>query len=174
MKKLSGLIAIAILFSNASYAEERQESGFEAMKRECRNGKALSCGLVGSMFVEGKDTDGNKIPQNIPIGMQLLTTSCNAGDISACTSLGGFYRDGQYIKEDKFKAAKIFKTICDIGSNEFGSSSGLACFQLGIMTKNGEGVLKDKYKAIELFNKACTLGISHGCTFAKNIEQGIF
>lgn len=174
MRKLSGLIVIAILFANASYAEGSQESLFERMKRECRSGDSGSCGLLGQYYVEGKDSSGSNTPQDIALGMKLITASCNAGDLFSCNKIGLYYKDGKYIQVNKYKAAQIFQTVCDAGERgPILSPTGFGCFYLGIMTENGEGVPKNTYKAHELHNKACTLGIDFGCQFARNIEQGI-
>jgi hypothetical protein len=172
MKKNIGLIIMAILFANASYAEESRESAFEQMARECRSGRNVACGVVGVYYVKGEDTFGNKTPQDIVLGLTLVSNSCNEGSLSACNSLAGYYEDGKYIQENKYKAAQIFQTVCDTEERVFIiSSSGSACWRLGLMTEKGEGVPKNKYKALELYNKACALGIQHGCDSARYLKE---
>lgn len=190
---------MAILFSNASYAEESEgaicekngrswlwngnlnqweckkiqprESYFEILKRGCDRGDNVKCGSLGVLYVEGKDLDGTSNPQDVGLGLMLVKQSCGAGNLNACNEMARYYRYGKYIGENKYKAAQIFQLVCDAGERgSLFSPSGYACYYLGIMTEKGEGIPKNKSKAKELYNKACGLEVDLGCEFARDLK----
>ncbi len=71
--------------------------------------------------------------------------------------MGAMYRHGQGVKQDDFKAVKLYSKACD------GGIAG-GCNLLGFMYANGQGVKQSNSKAKELFGKACEGGHADGCT----------
>lgn len=63
---------------------------------------------------------------------------------------------GESVKQDKLKAAELFKKSCDGGEAE-------GCHSLGLVYSKGEGIKQDKLKAAELFKKACDGENPGGC-----------
>ena len=75
----------------------------------------------------------------------------------ACFLAALAYDNGEGVRQDKFKAVKLYTKACDGGSAN-------GCSDLGAMYDNGEGVRQDKFKAVELYTKACDGGSANGCS----------
>ena len=82
--------------------------------------------------------------------------ACDSGNFSGCYNLGVMYNNGLGVKQNYFKAVKLYNKACD-GGNAVG------CYNLGVMYNNGQGVKQDYFKAKELFGKACDGGNNGGC-----------
>ena len=74
----------------------------------------------------------------------------------ACFLAALAYDNGEGVRQDKFKAVKLYTKACDGGSAN-------GCSNLGAMYDNGEGVKLDKKRALALFGKACDLKSEKGC-----------
>lgn len=154
MKKISVLIAMAILFSNASYADESESQAMAAAAKEFELGRMRDRGEIPQ--VETKKVS-NRI--NTPLSNE---RKCNNGSAIECYKLGYLYESGHGIKKDLTKASHFYSQGCNLGNPD-------ACFSLGVMYYNGKGVYRDENKAIQLYRKACSGGIQEAC-FAANFR----
>jgi hypothetical protein len=191
VKKIIGLISTAILFANASYAEEsqgaicennggrwywdgsinqwqcntnwkqQQSDGISKETNECRNGNASSCHHFAFGILEGLEG----YPKDIPLGLQLMNFSCDKGYSLACSRLGREYRYGfEHVQKNQALAAQYYQKACNAPSVQSLLDPGeYVCYNLGQMYRDGEGVSRDKYKALELFRKSCDLGTEKAC-----------
>lgn len=82
--------------------------------------------------------------------------ACDGGDMSGCFNLGAMYDNGEGVKQDDFKAVKLYTKACDSGVIR-------GCHYLGLKYVKGEGVKQSNSKAKELFAKACDGGDTYGC-----------
>ena len=82
--------------------------------------------------------------------------ACDGGDASGCENLGLDYVKGRGVKQNYFKAAKLFAKACDGGNAE-------GCSNLGVSYTNGTGVKQSYTKAKMYFGKACDGGNADGC-----------
>ncbi len=81
---------------------------------------------------------------------------CIASDFRSCVILGSMHDGGYGVKQNKFKAAELYKLACDNGNPT-------GCDMLGEKYQNGEGVEKSFGKAAGLYKKACDSGDVRGC-----------
>ena len=82
--------------------------------------------------------------------------ACDGGDVDGCYNLGQMYIFGIGVKQNYFKAVKIYKKACDEGY-------AMECSNLGDMYVIGQGVKRDIFKAKEFYGKACDGGYTYGC-----------
>ncbi len=90
--------------------------------------------------------------------------ACDDGDPNGCYILGDMYDNGLGVKQDHFKAVKLYTKSCDAGIAQ-------GCNNLGVMYYKGEGCKQDISKAQEYFRKACKGGIEKGCTGFKILNN---
>lgn len=86
---------------------------------------------------------------------------CNKGNGDAvqaesCYNLGLMYYKGEGVRQDYYKAAKLYKKACDM-------KYGDACNNLGVLYGKGLGVRQNLSTAKHYFGKACDLGNQVGC-----------
>lgn len=81
-----------------------------------------------------------------------------------CEVLGEMYEDGKGVKQDYFKAAKLYQKACDGGDAR-------GCFNLGGMYYRGHGVKRNKTNAKELYDKACNMKLQLGCEEYKRLNE---
>ena len=89
-------------------------------------------------------------------GVTKLQKACNEGNALGCANLGAMYVTGEGIKQDYFKAVKLFQKACNGGN-------ALGCFGLGNMYEFGLGVKQDYTKAKLFYGKGCDMGFQDGC-----------
>lgn len=188
MKKLSGLIVIAILFANTSYAEEsqgaicennggkwywngsqwacnmnwkqQQQNSISKLVNECKNGTMLSCYLLAGNTLEGKEG----YQHDITFAINLLTSTCENGYELSCGRLGTEYYSGRNIQGSTALATKYYEKSCELKSHKPEITLEVDdCYMAGSFYKDGNGVPKNKYKALELFRKSCNLGTEKAC-----------
>jgi TPR repeat protein len=93
--------------------------------------------------------------------------ACDAGNAKGCLLLAFMYEDGQGVRQDYFKAAKLYTKACDAGEAK-------GCLLLAFMYEDGKGVRKDESIAKEYYGKACDNGDIGGCKeYKKLYEKGI-
>jgi hypothetical protein len=66
------------------------------------------------------------------------------------------YDKGKGVKQNSFKASKIFTLVCNSGETS-------GCNSLGVMYRNGEGVKQNRRLALKYFGKACDMKDELGC-----------
>lgn len=89
------------------------------------------------------------------------------GDIfqsATCHNLGVMYANGEGVRQDYAKAAKLYKKACDM-------KYGGACNDLGVQYDKGQGVRQNRSTAKQYYGKACDLGEQMGCDNYKKINQ---
>jgi hypothetical protein len=190
MKKIIGLIATAILFANASYAEEsqgtvcennggrwywdgsinqwqcnmnwrqQQQNGISKLVNECKNGTMLSCYVLATDILEGHEG----YQHDITFAINLLTSTCQNGYDLSCGRLGNEYYSGRNVQGSTALATKYYEKGCELKSHKPAITLEVDdCYMAGRFYRNGEGVSRDKYKALELFRKSCDLGTEKAC-----------
>ena len=82
---------------------------------------------------------------------KLLSGSCDAGDAAACNKFGAKLQKGDFVLQDKGRAATVFDRACK-------GHVGEACARLGSMLQQGDGVSRDSARALKLFEQACAQG----------------
>ncbi|MDR0467503.1 MAG: sel1 repeat family protein [Campylobacteraceae bacterium] len=120
-----------------------------------------------------------------------LRTLCDRYDTQNCVKLGLAYEHGNGVKENKVKAAELYKKACE-NNNSLGClslsmmyqkansmpqdsnlitnllkdcalNSRSGCFWAGLIYKSGVDVEEDTQKAKEYFAKSCALELKDGC-----------
>jgi uncharacterized protein len=82
---------------------------------------------------------------------QTCQGKCDAGDMEACYSLGGWYVIGAGVKEDDARGIMLWQKACDAGH-------GFSCGKLASAYLQGEyGVKKDEAKGTALLAKSTCL-----------------
>ena len=91
---------------------------------------------------------------------KLLEASCNAGttgvNYESCHNAGISYQVGQGVRQDSFKAVKLYRKACN-GRYADG------CGNLGWMYKYGKGVRQSTSTAQMYYGKGCDLGSDLAC-----------
>ena len=82
--------------------------------------------------------------------------ACDGGDMAGCYNLGVRYADGQGVKQDEFKAVKLYTKACDGG--QMGG-----CYNLGNMFYYGRGIRQSNKNALKYWGKACDSGDADAC-----------
>jgi len=83
--------------------------------------------------------------------------ACDTGDANGCNNLAWMYDIGSGVKQDAFKAGKLYTKACDAGHLN-------GCYNLALMYYYGSGMRQNDSKAKNLFGKACDAGEAKGCT----------
>lgn len=95
--------------------------------------------------------------------------ACNKGDgdvvqAESCFNFGVMYGNGEGVRQDYAKAAKLYKKACDIKYSR-------ACNNLGWLYSSGLGVRQNLSTAKQYFGKACDLGDQTGCDNYKEYNE---
>ena len=85
-----------------------------------------------------------------------LRGECEAGNASACATLGDKLLKGEYVLRDRERGAELVRVGCDGGVPD-------ACTRLGVLYQNGTGVKRDSVQAIALLQKGCETQSMEGC-----------
>lgn len=93
-----------------------------------------------------------------------LESSCDNGDMDACSSLGELYNNGKGVKQNSQKAVELYQKACD------GRISG-SCAILGALYADGKDVRQDYAMAKKYYGKACDLGLQAGCDQYKRLNN---
>lgn len=104
---LKVFIAITILLNIYLSANQKY-------KKDCKDGKMLSCIELGILYYTGEG-----ISKNIKKSKKLFTKACKKGVSRGCGYLGYVYlRGGDGVKIDKRKAMLAFSKGCDISEHD--------------------------------------------------------
>jgi hypothetical protein len=108
-----------------------------------------------------KDMDSIKSEANLDEDcsngkLEACKSLCDGGEAAGCFNLGVLYDDGRGVKQDDFKAAKLYEKACDGGIAE-------SCYNFGHLYYKGEGVRESTQRAKEYFDKACDMKLQEGC-----------
>lgn len=88
-----------------------------------------------------------------------VITRCEAGDVSACVSVGTRLMHGTWgLDKDAAAAVPLFEYACEAGEME-------GCHSLAVALKYGRGVAEDVPRSITLFERACDGGNVVACSF---------
>lgn len=148
MRKLSGLIAIAILFANATHAQERCEDN---------GGFSYWNGNTNQWQCKGASQSMTKL--------ETALTDCWAGNYNQCNEVGVMYYNGDGVEKDFYKAFEFTIKACDEGNNPIG------CYNLGYLYANGHGVKADQEKSVEYVRKACNMKDERACNTIQQLDQ---
>lgn len=83
--------------------------------------------------------------------------ACEAGDQSACTSLGVRFDTGDGVREDSERALEILDAACRNGNAD-------GCAEHATLVRDGRGTRRNLPRAARAFEKACDDGSQIGCT----------
>ena len=88
-----------------------------------------------------------------------VITRCEAGEASACVSVGTRLMHGTWgLKKDQAAAVSLFQHGCDAREME-------GCHALAVAIKYGRGVTQDQARSVELFKLACESEHVVACSF---------
>jgi TPR repeat protein len=76
-------------------------------------------------------------------------SACDAGNASACGTLGGMYLTGEGVNASGARAAAPLAKACDAGI-------AASCGKLGVLYDSGNGIAQNKARAFTLFSGACS------------------
>lgn len=128
----------------------------------CRCQRFVAClaGLAAILIFfapQGRGTEAAQNQQGKPVaGSQprspttTAQSKCDAGQASACFSLGEMYEDGKGVEKDLAKAVNLFGRACD-------GSVAEACAELGRLYKYVDQVGKDEVRAAGFYARAVAL-----------------
>jgi TPR repeat protein len=120
--------------------------------KECDNEDMMACYSMGKAYMDGL----NNLPIDYKKTEQYFIKSCKLGNNGICLVLGLMYVKGQYVIQNKQKAAYFFKEACQSGSPE-------GCTHLAIAYTQGDGVNQNAKKAFEYYQRGCIGGDAEGC-----------
>ena len=130
------------------YSEDGCKDG-KACEQDCNEGEGKGCRMLGISLILGQEMD-----KNIPRGLQLLSKSCDLGDVRGCSALSGMMLfEGRYDE-----GIPLAEKACNI------SNDADACLNLGLMIES-----KDPKKAIKPYQRACAAGINLACKKAEKL-----
>jgi len=132
-----------------------------AYQQSINLGSTDALGLLANLYAEGLGGEKSEVKAT-----KLFEASCNAGTADVnyedCYNTGIAYQYGKGVRQDNFKAVKLYRKACN-GKIES------ACNNLGWMYDYGKGVRQDKSMAQMYYGKACDMGNDMGCSnYAKN------
>jgi TPR repeat protein len=94
--------------------EPTGDQSVAAYKRGCSRNDQFSCSLLGDAYVWGQ-----LVPKDIPRGMRLLRSSCDAKIADACILIGERYQDGRGGAAPNWdQTLAFYKKACDLGNCE--------------------------------------------------------
>ena len=109
-------------------------------------------------------------PSDVDKGMQLLKTSCDAGNVMCCGALGFLYTDGPSslsIKKDLPAAAKLFEGACELGDKK-------SCNAYARALVHGDGVERNGERAGRYAKQGCEDGYPTACaTYGLILADGL-
>lgn len=130
------------LYMNKAYKESAKY-----FKDCCDRNHAESCFYLGNV---------HEIAMEVKKAFNLYKKSCDNGSLIGCFGLATLYEHGKGVKQDYFKAVKLYEKSCVKSLNSAG------CYNLGLMYLKGNGVKKSKAKALSYFGKACDYKFEKG------------
>jgi TPR repeat protein len=123
----------------------------EQYRRDCEDGRMLSCSNLGVMYF-----NGSGVAQSETRAVELYRRACDGGNLLGCSNLGTMYMDGHGVARNDARAVELYRRACDGGN-------ALGCSNLGSMYMDGLGVARNDARAVELFRRACDGGQMLGC-----------
>jgi TolB-like protein len=123
----------------------------EQYRRDCEDGRMLSCSNLGVMYF-----NGSGVAQSETRAVELYRRACDGGNLLGCSNLGTMYMDGHGVARNDARAVELYRRACDGGN-------ALGCSNLGSMYMDGLGVARNDTRAVELFRRACDGGQMLGC-----------
>lgn len=87
----------------------------------CENGYNLSCGRLGTEYYSGKNIQGSTA-----LATKYYEKSCELTShkpeirlgIDDCYIAGSFYKDGNGVSKNKYRALELFRKSCDLGTEK--------------------------------------------------------
>jgi TPR repeat protein len=146
-------------------------------KKACEGGNATGCSGIGMALRYGQgiamdlarsgayyeracmlgDAFGCKYAQRAKLLPDVYYgSSCDAGNMSDCLTLGSLHTTGEGVSLDFARAAALYERACEGGQEN-------ACVRLGELVVRGEGVPKDPVRAVQLFQRTCNDKSVEGC-----------
>lgn len=119
------------------------------LKVNCDAGDAQSCANLGVIILTDVCGDRSGI-------VDAYARGCAGGVTTACTELGNFHGQGQFVAVDARRAKAYYQQSCDAGDQT-------GCAHLGIAYDRGAGVEQDGARAVALYSGACDAGSMVGC-----------
>ena len=75
----------------------------DVLKRECENGKSLSCTKLGTMYYFGKGVE-----RDLDRSASYLKIACDGDHMRGCSNLGALYAKGQGVEQSHVKAHTFY------------------------------------------------------------------
>ena len=121
------------------------------LQKRCSGGKLVDCSKLADLYRQGE-----MIPADHRLALNLYDKACTGGYLAACSDLAVYYLWGNLVEKDTARAAELFRKACDFGVPT-------ACANLGQRYETGDGVEKDAPKAMALYKSACDSDAPAGC-----------
>ncbi|MEM6786367.1 MAG: tetratricopeptide repeat protein [Myxococcota bacterium] len=138
--------ACAMLTLSPELLREIKRTPLSLFRRSCDLGDASSCGIVGSMYLDGE----GGAPRDPETARGHLSRACFGGERSACRSLARLYRGDVAGEAPRGRElVDVQMAACRLGDTE-------ACDEVGTIFRNGAiGVRADPARAQAFFERAC-------------------
>lgn len=115
-----------------------------------------------------------RAPEEIAYAFSKHKKLCDNGNAKGCFNLAYFYRYGDGMKQNIFKAVELYRRACDSGYAK-------GCFELGFMYNYGKEIKQNNFTAVKLYKKACNAGyvdacyyLGHSYSTGNGIKQNFF
>lgn len=129
------------------------ERGITLLDRSCARGSRADCSQLAFLYRNGT-APGGKSPAK---ALEYDLRGCELGSAVACSAAGKLLAEGQGVKKDLARAAKLFDQGCPVPAPppKLTSMSTEACARLSEMHLTGKGADKSPAKAVAVLERGC-------------------
>jgi len=126
----------------------------------CDANVGAGCNLLGDEIHDRSPADARR-------AFDLFLRACTLKSPAGCVNAGGMYDTGEFVNQDRAKAASYYRQGCD-------ADFGIGCTGLATIQLRGEGGLTaDADLARQLYEKGCRLDAFYGCaTYGTILTNG--
>ncbi len=143
----AGCLALANAYRNGTGVVANPEQARTRFTALCDKDSASACTALAGMLAEaGKHAEA----------FNLYQRACDAGDGTACNSVGFAHYTSHGAPWDVVKAAAGYQKACDLGE-------AVGCSNIGELYEYGIALAKDPAKAYAFYQKGCTPSSDVGC-----------
>ncbi|HUB09758.1 MAG TPA: tetratricopeptide repeat protein [Myxococcales bacterium] len=132
-----GCVALGMEYWEGNFVAQDRAKGRQLLQAACNAGDKGGCTVLTALEREAAMpapgtvaivSDGSKAQAYVADTatattllkgvLDMLQTTCTAGNPQACASLGVFYWKGKFVPQDRAKARRFLKTSCDAGEKQ--------------------------------------------------------
>ena len=172
--------------NQTTFQEPHYQRAYAILEKGCKTGYLECCGMLAGAQSKGIGTPTNKMlalkthrkacekgyqpcctqlgvelvfgdVPNLDRGLELLRSSCDAGEGEGCAYLATVYEQGKWVKKDIAKGRALLQKGCD-------ASEKVCCLRLGkIYLDLSDTGVRDVERGLKLLEKGCELRSQDSC-----------